>query len=381
MHPTYSRTHPFIATLRERYDLSGPDSDKITKHLVLDLKGSGIHYKVGDSLAIFALNDPTTVNRVLKTLGATGEEIVIPKGGDPTPLRQFLSAKANLQHCGRSLLQLMETRQRDAQRQAALQMLLLPENKEEMNRYLHDRHVWDLLDEQLEVRINPQELAGTLMPLLPRFYSLASSMMAVGEEAHLTIALTAYESNGRRRLGTASDYLCHRAPLYEAVIPVYLQPSKDFTLPVDDSAALIMIGPGTGVAPYRGFLQERVLRGATGKHWLFFGERHRLTHFYYGDYLAELESRGHLRLNLAFSRDQAHKVYVQHQLESHGAEVYRWIQDGAYTYVCGDAHRMAKDVDQALTRIIAQHGNKSDAEATEMLKKLRKDKRYLRDVY
>lgn len=381
MHPTYTRTHPFIATLRERYGLSSPASDKVTKHLVLDLKGSGMHYKVGDSLAVFALNDPEIVSRVLATLGATGNETVIARGSDPTVFSHFLNAKANLQQCGRGLVQALADRQSDPRKQKRLQDLLLPESKDNLTQYLHDRHVWDLLDEQGDARITPQELATFLMPLLPRFYSLASSMMAVGEEAHLTVALTEYETNAHRRLGTASHYLCHRAPLHEAVIPVYLQPSKDFTLPADDAAPILMIGPGTGVAPYRGFLQERVLSGATGKNWLFFGERHRLTDFYYEDYWTELTSRGHLRLTLAFSRDQAQKVYVQHQLENHAEEVYQWIQEGAYIFVCGDAHRMAKDVDQALLRIVSAQGAKSDAEAAEFLKRLRKEKRYLRDVY
>lgn len=381
MHPTYTRTHPFMATLRERYSLSSSASDKVTKHLVVDLKGSGIHYKVGDSLAIYPLNDAKIVSRLLTTLSATGDEIVVSKSGDALPFRQFLNAKANLQHGGRSLLRLIADKQSHDRKRAELEHLLLPESKADFTAYLEARHIWDLLEEHSDAVLTPQELAACVMPLLPRFYSIASSMAAVGEEAHLTVALTEYESNGQRRLGTASHYLCHEAPLHEAILPVYLQPSKDFTVPADVTAPLIMIGPGTGVAPYRGFLQERVVAGATGKHWLFFGERRQLSDFYYEDYWHELEARGHLRLSVAFSRDQAEKIYVQHRLEENGAELFQWLLDGAYLYVCGDAERMAKDVEQSLLRIIATHGAMSDAEAADFLKKLRKDKRYLRDVY
>lgn len=370
-----------MATLRERHSLSSSASDKVTKHLVVDLRGSGIHYKVGDSLAVYPLNDAAIVARILASLSATGDEVVIPKTGDALPLRQFLNAKANVQQCGRALLRLLADRQQHDRKRAELDHLLLPEHKEALTAYLEPRHVWDLLEEHSDAKISAQELTSCLMPLLPRFYSIASAMAAVGEEAHLTVALTEYEANGHRRLGTASHYLCHHAPLHEAVVPVYLQPSKDFTLPADVTAPLIMIGPGTGVAPYRGFLQERVVSGSMGKHWLFFGERRQLTDFYYEEYWREMEARGHLRLSLAFSRDQAEKVYVQHKLEAQGAEVYQWLQAGAYLYVCGDAHRMAKDVDQALQRVIVKHGNKTEAEAAEALKQMRKDKRYLRDVY
>jgi sulfite reductase (NADPH) flavoprotein alpha-component len=377
MHPTYSRTHPFLATITERYPLTKAGSSKETYHLVLNLRGSGIHYKPGDSIGIYPLNDPVMVSRILTSLEATGQEMVVTKTGEECLFRQFLSSKANLHHCSRALLGTLIEGIADPEEKAKLKDRLELENKDACKTYLEQRHVWDLLDE-LQTKISPQALTALLMPLLPRFYSIASSMSAVGEEAHFTVALTEYESQGHQRLGVASHYLLHLAPLHEPVVPIYLQPSKDFTLPAQDDAAMIMVGPGTGVAPYRGFLQERMIRQALGQNWLFFGECHRATDFFYEDYWVELETRGRLRLDAAFSRDQSEKIYVQHRLLAHGEEIYRWLQEGAYFYVCGDAEHMAKGVDQTLHVIFQQGGCRDAAEA---VKALRKEKRYLRDVY
>lgn len=381
MHPTYTRTHPFIATLTDRHSLTKSTSSKTTMHLVLDISGSDMRYKVGDSIGIYPLNDPSIVNRILKALDVRGDVSITTKTGVEMHLQQFLSSKANLHSCSTNLVRAIVQRQDNAKKRGFLEQLLAEDQKDALKDYLEQRHVWDLLQENAEARLEPQELVGFLMPLLPRFYSIASSMMAVGEEIHLTVTLTQYETNAQRRLGVASHYLCHLAPLHEAVIPLYLQPSKDFTLPAEDATSIIMIGPGTGVAPYRGFMQERMLRGAVGRHWLFFGERHRATDFFYEEYWREIEARGQLRVDLAFSRDQADRIYVQHRMLERGAELYRWIAEGATVYVCGDASRMAKDVDQALQMIFKEHGHLDDQGASEALKNLRKEKRYLRDVY
>lgn len=360
-----------MATISERYALSKPGSSKTTQHLTIDLRCSGIQYKTGDSLGIYPLNDPSIVAQILALLGASGEEWVVTKTGEELQFRQFLSCKANLHSCSRSLLRaLTQDHQLDS----------LLEDKEASKAYLDKYHVWDLLKEH-RAAISPQQFTGLLMPMLPRFYSIASSMLAVGEEAHLTVGLTEYDTHGHRRLGVASHYLCHLAPLHETVIPIYLQPSKEFTLPAQDDAPMIMIGPGTGVAPYRGFMQERMIRDAKGKNWLFFGERNRKTDFFYQEYWNELEARGFLRLETAFSRDQPHKIYVQHLLLQEGAEIYRWLQEGAYFYVCGDAAEMAKAVDETLHHIFQEHGGKDHAGAAEAVKALRREKRYLRDVY
>lgn len=378
MHPTYTRTTPFLAPIRERHSLTKPASGKMTTHLVLDLARSGIHYKTGDSLGVFPLNDPIIVGRILELVGASGEEEVMTKTGETLAFRHFLSSRANLDQCNRSFFSAIGACQTGENQKKIAE--LLAADKEHLKSYLTAYHVWDLLEE-FPVKMAPQDLASLLMPLLPRFYSIASSMLAVGEEAHLTVGLTRYALNGRPRYGVASHYLTQLAPLHEPIVPVYLQPSKDFTLPEDKTAGMIMVGAGTGVAPYRGFMQERVLTGATGKNWLFFGERSRQTDYLYEEYWTELEARGKLRLDLAFSRDQEEKIYVQHRLLESGRDVYRWLEEGAYFYVCGDALSMAKAVEGALHTIICEQGGKSADAATERIKALRKEKRYLRDVY
>ncbi|MBA3816418.1 MAG: sulfite reductase, partial [Parachlamydiaceae bacterium] len=211
--------------------------------------------------------------------------------------------------------------------------------------------------------------------------SIASSMMAVGEQVHLTVSELQYETNGHQRHGICTHFLCQLAPLKENVVPIYLQASNGFTLPADSSTPIIMVGPGTGVAPFRAFLQERVAQGATGLNWLIFGECHQAFNFYYEDYWQELVNEGHLRLDTAFSRDQEHKIYVQHRLMEHGAEIFALLQKGAVFYVCGDAHRMAKDVDAALHYIAQKYGELDEPAAKAFIKQLKAEKRYLRDVY
>jgi sulfite reductase (NADPH) flavoprotein alpha-component len=220
-----------------------------------------------------------------------------------------------------------------------------------------------------------------LSPLLPRFYSIASSQLVVGDEIHLTVAGLRYNSNGHERFGVCTHYLCDLAPLNEAVISLYIQPHHGFTLPKEKEADIIMVGPGTGVAPFRGFMQERALHQGTGRNWLFFGERSYQEDYFYRHFWQDLETRSLLKVNTAFSRDQEHKIYVQHRMLEHGAEIFRWIDNGAYFYVCGDAQRMAKDVETTLLQIIQIYGSKTEQEAKEYLKKMRTDKKYLRDVY
>jgi sulfite reductase (NADPH) flavoprotein alpha-component len=219
------------------------------------------------------------------------------------------------------------------------------------------------------------------MPLLPRLYSIASAQEVVGNEAHLTVANLSYRTNHHIRRGVCTHYLCDLAPLGEKCVPVYHHPNRGFTLPDDPQAALIMIGPGTGIAPYRGFLQARIAHGHPGRNWLFFGEWNRATDFFYEDEWRAMQNRIPLRIDTAFSRDQEYKIYVQHRMLEQGAELFAWLEEGAYLFVCGDANHMAKDVDGALHQIVEKHGDRTPDDAKAYLKELKAAKRYLRDVY
>lgn len=378
----YSRTNPFLASIKERYSLCGPDSNKCTQHIVLDIKGSGITYQVGDSIAVYPQNDQDLVAKTLYAMKVSGDEIVLDKHGEKSwTLRDFLTTQANITEVSRKLLSEVGFRQTNPAKKSHIESLQGEGNKEILKSYLEVHHLWDVLEAHSEVVFFPQELCNFLMPLLPRFYSIASAQSVVGEEVHLTVALLKYETNGHERKGVCTHYLCHVARLHEAVIPIYIQPHHGFTIPEDPNTAIIMVGPGTGVAPYRAFMQERIIRNASGKNWLFFGECHRASDFFYESYWQSLVDAGRMRLDVAFSRDQDYKIYVQHRMLQHGKELFQWLEQGAYFFVCGDAHFMAKDVEQALLQIIQEHGNRDEQASKQYLKRLRQEKRYLRDVY
>lgn len=375
----YSKTHPFPATIKERYLLPAQGSQRRTYHLVLDLKNSGLNYTVGDSLGVFAVNDPVLVAKTLQAMKASGNERVIPKNGiEPIALVDFLSQKANLGQFSRKVVAEVAARQTNLEKKELLEHLLNDAHHDHLKAYQEQRHFWDILVENEEVTFTPQELVLLFMPLLPRLYSIASSQECVGDEVHLTVSHLVYYSNGADREGVATSFLCRRAPENEACVPVYIQPHHGFTLPIDSMAPIIMVGPGTGVAPFRAFMQERAHVKAMGKNWLFFGEWNRAYDFFYEAFWSTIPQ---LRVTTAFSRDQEHKIYVQNRLLEEGAEVYRWIQNGAYLYVCGDAQHMAKDVDAALHKIIEIYGSYSHDETKKIVKQLRTDKRYLRDIY
>ncbi len=281
----------------------------------------------------------------------------------------------------RKLLTFVANAQPNAEKAVLLQGLLVEGQREAFKAYQASREVWDFLEENAEVAITPQELVQLLQPLLPRFYSIASSQAVVGDEIHLTVAELIYETNGHVRKGVCTHYLCRMAPVGSVEIPIYIQPSNGFTLPADSDAYVIMVGPGTGVAPFRAFMQERFKRGDTGLNWLFFGERHRLRTFFYESDWKEWLKTGKFRIDAAFSRDQPHKVYVQHLMLEKGKEIEAALSTGAFLYVCGDAKEMAKDVDAAIHELAKTHGNRSEEEAKEFVKRLKKEKRYLRDVY
>ncbi len=238
------------------------------------------------------------------------------------------------------------------------------------------------MQEHPEANLGPQDLVQNLSPLLPRLYSIASSHMAHPGEVHFTVSRVRYEVHGRKRVGVASHYLCDMVKEKSTPIPIYLQQTKDFLIPQDNQVPMIMIGPGTGVAPFRAFMQERLAReNPSSQNWLFFGERHRNCDFFYEEFWQDLINKNMLTVSEAFSRDQEEKIYVQHRLWQMREKVWQWLQNGAHIYVCGDASRMAKDVDQCLQNIIKEALALSDESARRFLADLRKQKRYLRDVY
>ncbi len=378
----YDKNNPFLASIKERYWLSKGNSLRQTHHVVLDLSGSGLRYQVGDSIAIYPVNVPVVVELTMAAMKASPDCMIVDKRSQKSyGLKEFLSLKANLGDVSRKLMGEIAARQTAHGKKMYLEHLLHEENREAFKAYLEVHHLWDVLDENSEVTFLPQELVDFLMPLLPRYYSIASSQKVVGEEVHLTISRLHYTSNGHERFGVCTYYVCSLAPLNTPDLLIYVQPNHGFTLPSDPSVDIIMVGPGTGVAPFRAFVQERIATKASGRNWLFFGEWHEDLDYFYKEFWMEAEAQGKLKINTAFSRDQEHKIYVQHRMWEAREELYSWLESGAILYVCGDAHRMAKDVEAMLLRIVECCGNKSEQEAKEWLKALRSDKRYLRDVY
>ncbi|MGA8164369.1 MAG: sulfite reductase [Waddliaceae bacterium] len=374
-----TKTQPYCASIKERYALCKPGSEKMTYHVVIDFTGSGIRYEVGDSLAVFPSNDPAAVQHLLHLMDyGGGESIHDKRSGKTWEVKEFLTKKANLNTFSRKFLSEVRDRQTDPDKKDFLTSLLAEGN---VKRYQEARDVAEILEKNQEASFSPQEFCSLLMPMMPRFYSIASSMKRVGEEAHLTIALESYHKNERQRYGVCTDYLCRRAPMNESVIPIYIHSHQGFTLPNDPHAPIVMVGPGTGIAPFRAFMQERERIPSAKKNWLFFGECHRDLHFFYEEYWKSLELNGKLRLHVAFSRDQSHKIYVQHRMLEYSKELFDWLEAGAYFFVCGDAKSMAKEVEAVLHQIVQQQGKLSEKGAKHYIKHLRTQKRYLKDVY
>ncbi|HQY06155.1 MAG TPA: sulfite reductase subunit alpha, partial [Lacunisphaera sp.] len=264
---------------------------------------------------------------------------------------------------------------------ATLATLLAPEAKDQLAGWLEDREFVDLLAEFPSARLTPQELVDHMRKLMPRLYSIASSPKLFPTEVHLTVAVVRYETNHRPRVGVATTFLADRAELRQTPVPVFVSHSH-FAVPDDGARDIIMVGPGTGIAPFRAFMQERVATRASGRNWLFFGDQHRATDYLYEEEWSAWQAAGALaRVDLAFSRDQSTKVYVQDRMRENAAELWAWLQAGAHFYVCGDAKRMAKDVDVALLDVIAQQGGLDAAAAADYVKQMKKDRRYQRDVY
>ena len=373
----YSRKNPFPAKLGVNRKLTAPGSAKDTRHFEVDIAGSGVAYEVGDSLGVFPTNNPVLVEELLGVLGLGGEESVVDTNGQPVTLREALTRFYVITEIDKKLLAAIAEKDPLA---AKFLPMVTPEGKADFEAYLYGRHVIDALLEYPEAKFTAEEFVKVLRKLQPRLYSIASSPKAHPTAVHLTVAAVRYESNGRKREGVCSTFLADRADA--APVPVFVHSAKHFRVPEDPSTPVIMVGPGTGIAPFRAFLQERKAAGGSGKNWLFFGDQKADTDFLYREELEAYQQEGVLHeLAVAFSRDQAEKIYVQHRMLEKAEELYSWLEAGAYFYVCGDASRMAKDVDTALHQVVEKAGGKSPEEAAAYVDELKKSKRYRKDVY
>ncbi|MFC3550191.1 assimilatory sulfite reductase (NADPH) flavoprotein subunit [Lysobacter cavernae] len=377
--PAYTRDAPYAAELLASQRITGRGGDKDVRHIELSLEGSGLSYAPGDALGLWPRNPPALVEAVLRTLELDGDAAVT-HSGQSLPLREWLGGKRELTKLSRPFVASHAAQSRSDE----LNRLLAPDQAAQLTRLLAEHQVIDLL-QRYDSAWAPEELVAALRPLTPRLYSIASSQKLVGEEAHLTVAHVEYTHGGDTRWGAAS----HQFATAEegARLPVFIEHNERFRLPAEPSRDVIMIGPGTGVAPFRGFVQERaatrpMTTGTRGRNWLLFGNPHFRSDFLYQVEWQQALKDGTLhRLDLAFSRDQADKVYVQHKLREHGRDLFDWLEGGAHLYVCGDATRMAKDVHAALLAVIAEHGGKSAGDAGDYLNTLQSQGRYARDVY
>ncbi|MEC8420312.1 MAG: protein CysJ [Verrucomicrobiota bacterium] len=349
-------------------------SDKETRHFELSLKDSGLDYFPGDSLGILPTNCEGVVNDLLSAVGLNGNESV--EIGESN----MLLNEALLNRLACTVLSKIQIKKfNEFAGSKKLSDLLQVTNKDALVDYMWGRELIDLFLEFPQSEMNAQDFVGLLRTMPPRLYSIASSLSAHPEEVHLTVAIVRYEEHGRKRKGVCSSYLAERVG---DTIPCYLHPNKNFKLPEDSSTPIIMVGPGTGIAPFRAFIEERQVTGSKGKNWLFFGDRSQNTDYLYGNEWEFYQKDGILnKLDLAWSRDQQEKVYVQHKMIEKKAELWIWLQNGATFYVCGDASRMAKDVDHALRTIAQDEGSMSEEDAAAWLKGLQREKRYLKDVY
>jgi sulfite reductase (NADPH) flavoprotein alpha-component len=379
----YSRKNPFLAELTGHDRLTKAGSLKDTRHFVVNLAGSGLRYTPGDSLGAFGRNSPELVDEVIGLLGFEPEAAVNDPRGQPTTFRQALLRDYTINRANRKMMAALG--ERIPQGEQRNRLMELVDNGDALGEYVDTRDYVDILKEFDEARFqSPAAFLSQLSPVVPRLYSIASSLQAHPDEAHLCITVVRYETHGRAKKGLASGFFADHSDMFVKNIPVYVQESRTFRLPKDGATDIIMCGPGVGLAPFRAFLEQRILDGATGRNWLFFGEQHEATDFLYGHQLMDYHRQGKLhRLDLAFSRDQSYRIYVQHRMMEAAKELWSWLQRGAYFYVCGDARHMAKDVHQALIDIAEKEGGLSAEAAAEYVgvTLMKTEKRYLRDVY
>ncbi|MFI6400405.1 sulfite reductase subunit alpha [Rhodococcus coprophilus] len=369
----WTRKNPYPATLTTNRVLSGAGSAKEIRHYEFALGESGIEYEAGDALNVVPINDGALVRALLDRLHLDGS--VVPSGFD-TSLTHLLTYDYEITAPSVDLLEEVEKRTRNEE----LTYVLRHGDKAALDEWLWGRDILDVLMLEPAPELTAEEFLSLLRPLQHRAYSISSSPNACDGSVHLTVASVRYGDDDRERRGVCSTYLADRVG--DGTVGIFVTRNKAFRVPSDDTVPMIMVGPGTGIAPFRGFLQERRARGAAGKNWLFFGDQRRDCDYIYEDELAEFTASGLLtRLDLAFSRDQAEKIYVQTRMTEHGAELFAWLEEGGHFYICGDASRMAKDVDAALHAIVAEHGGMTEEQAAEYITGLKREKRYVRDVY
>lgn len=372
-HSAYNKQNPYTATLLTSQKITGRDSGKDVRHVEIDLEESGLTYQAGDALGVWFDNSSELANAILAKTGLSGVESV-EVDGESLSIHSALVSKYEITASNPQFVT------KFAELSGSKKLQKLVEDKDKLREYAANTQVVDVLAEK-KTKLSAEELVGLLRRLTPRLYSIASSQTEVDEEVHLTVGLVEYDKGDEKRYGGASGFLAQR--LEEGgEVKVFVEHNNNFKLPQDDNTPIIMVGPGTGIAPFRSFIQERDNRDAEGKNWLFFGDRTFTQDFLYQvEWQKYLKSGLLTRLDVAFSRDQAEKVYVQHRILENAEQVWQWIQDGAYIYVCGDATRMAKDVHDALVFVAEQQGKLSREEAEAFINDLRKAKRYQRDVY
>jgi sulfite reductase (NADPH) flavoprotein alpha-component len=373
----YTRNHPYDSTVVVNRLETLPGSEKETRHFELSLDTPEMTYTPGDAVGIIPETNPEAVDDALKALGCGGEERVKDLYGVEIDMREALRSRLAIGKLTKSTVTYFAKATGDAK----LTRMLEPERKPVLEKYLWGREFIDIATEFPGAIKDPQEMFKAVGRLTPRLYSIASSQLLAPDSVHTIVRVIRYEAHQRRRLGLCSGQLGERTPV-GTKLPIFLHANGNFRMPEDTTRPIIMIGPGTGVAPFRAFLQQREAMGQTGDNWLFFGEQHQATDFLYRDDMLRMQASGLLtRLDTAFSRDQDSKIYVQDRLREHPKEIYEWLERGAYFYVCGDAEWMAVDVEKALLDIIGDQSGGGPARAAEYLAAMKKQKRYQRDIY
>jgi sulfite reductase (NADPH) flavoprotein alpha-component len=373
----WNRNHPYLATVTENRLLTGPGSEKETRHIELDLADSGIRYVPGDSAGILPANRTEAVTEVLQRLEMSGDEPVKDFYGQAIDVREALSSWLMIGKLSGSTVRQWAA----LTGHPHLTELVQPGNKEKLDAWTWGREFVDLLDHAPATIDDPQTLFKLLPRLVPRLYSIASSQSMRPDSIHLSVRVVKYESYGRERCGVCSGQIGERTPIGEA-LPIFIHSNQLFRLPADPGVPVIMVGPGTGIAPFRAFLEHKQAGVGHWPMWLFFGDQRAKEDFLYEPELLEWEQSGVLqRLDTAFSRDQKEKIYVQQRIREHALELWNWLERGAYFYVCGDSKRMAPDVEAALLESLAHHSGRGPEYAQEFLADMKKQKRYLRDVY
>lgn len=373
----YSRKNPFQAKVIQNINLNGKGSKKETRHIVLSLKDSGLSFEPGDCLGIYPQNDPELVSELMKVMNWNELELVAIDKESMLPLQEALTGHFEITLLTKKLVQDLAKLSSNTK----LQSLASAGNEEAIKEYVEGRDLLDLLIDFAPWEVSAGEIVSHLRKITPRLYSIASSFRDHPDEVHLTIGAVRYESHGRKRKGVCSVQCAERLEVGDT-IPVFIQKNNHFRLPEDNCSDIIMIGPGTGIAPFRSFIQERKVQEAKGRIWLYFGDQHEETDFLYRQEFKEYENNGILtKLSTAFSRDSDKKVYVQHRMLENSRDMFQWIQNGAFIYVCGDKQHMAKDVHNALIEIVRKEGNCSIEEAEKFVEALKKQHKYQQDVY